>query len=104
MAAEERAKADACELETRVTASAPPAASTISLSSRRWTITAEDEILLIPAVIGLPHLLPLNPKQTWPITPERMRVIEKEAAARNPSALCVLGTTRICCVLRCLSQ
>ncbi len=69
--------------------------------SRRWTITAEDEILVVTSV-GFPHLYTLNPKHTWPISAERLRAIKREASDGNPSALCVLGM--LCCLVCLFSK
>ncbi len=65
-------------------------------SGKPWTITAADEIPVV-ASDDFPHLYPLNPKHTWPITEERMRVIQRDASDGNPSALCVLGTAYTLC-------
>jgi hypothetical protein len=67
----------------------PPAPASAEAMKQRWTITAADEILLIPAVIGFPHLVPLNPKHAWPVTSQRLELLRREKL--NPSALCVLG-------------
>jgi hypothetical protein len=48
---------------------------------------------MIAAPDAFPHLFPLNPKQTWPIPPERVSVIVSEAHYCNPSALSLLGTS-----------
>jgi hypothetical protein len=67
----------------------PSAPASAAAMKQRWTITEADEILLIPAVIGFPHLVPLNPKHTWPVTSQRLELLRREEL--NPSALCVLG-------------
>ncbi len=66
---------------------------------KRWTISKVDEILMIAAPDALPHLFPLNPKHTWPIGAERMRVVEAEAERNNPCALSLLGTYRLLLLL-----
>jgi hypothetical protein len=69
----------------------PPTTSSVA-QAQRWTITKKDEILLIASFENFPHLYPLSRTDTWPIGPERLRVIQTEAKANNPSALSLLGT------------
>ncbi len=83
--------AAACGLPVPTAASSIDATGCSNAQAKRWTITSKDEILMIAAPKGFPHLFPLNPKHVWPISAERLRTIEKEARDKILSALCLLG-------------